>query len=711
MNSEIASRNQQFENPVQREWRLLLRGAWLVFALGCAALFVAALPIAFREHGANVTFVEQNWLGGFSREAAQFLLVASDIVIVVVFYAVATLTLWRKADEHIAWFVAFLFVALGVIIPSPLWTLAFYFPEWYLPVQIIYAFAAIGIINFCYLFPDGRFVPRWTLALAIFWTLWFCGIMLTILATPRAELAAEPSQILVMPFGLNQLAVEFRYLIGLFAVATWVYAQVYRYRKISTLRQQQQTRWAVFGIAAALIVFMAIPLPLVLNSAFREHGVEKFFYETFLVRLGTLAFLLFPIAIGISILRSRLWDLDPIVNRTLVYGALSFIIIALYAFVVGLLATLFQQIGNFIIALIATGLVALLFQPLRERLQRAVNRLMYGERDDPYQALSKFSQRLEMTLAPSAVLPSIVETVAQTLKLPYAAIALKQGEQFEIAAEYGNRNAMVGEKNTLELSLTYQRDEIGKMILAPRSRDETFSDTDLRLLNDLAREAGVAAHAVRLTSDLQKSRERIVTTREEERRRLRRDLHDGLGPSLASITLQLEALRNMMQKNPDAANQLINDLQTQMQTAITDVRRLVYELRPPALDDLGLVPALRQYAARTSQVEGLKITIEVAEPLPPLPAAIEVVTYRIALEAITNVVRHAHASCCVVKLWLDGALHLEITDDGIGIASDRHAGIGLNSMRERAAELGGTFVIEPDSERGTRVTARLPLPD
>lgn len=107
----------------------------------------------------------------------------------------------------------------------------------------------------------------------------------------------------------------------------------------------------------------------------------------------------------------------------------------------------------------------------------------------------------------------------------------------------------------------------------------------------------------------------------------------------------------------------------------------------------------------------MKITIEVAEPLPPLPAAIEVVTYRIALEAITNVVRHAHASCCVVKLWLDGALHLEITDDGIGIASDRHAGIGLNSMRERAAELGGTFVIEPDSERGTRVTARLPLPD
>jgi signal transduction histidine kinase len=215
---------------------------------------------------------------------------------------------------------------------------------------------------------------------------------------------------------------------------------------------------------------------------------------------------------------------------------------------------------------------------------------------------------------------------------------------------------------------------------------------------------------VRLTADLQKSRERIVTTREEERRRLRRDLHDGLGPSLASITLQLEALRNLMRKNPDAANHLINDLQTQMQTAITDVRRLVYELRPPALDDLGLVSALRQHAARTSQVEGLNISVEVSEPLPPLPAAIEVVAYRIALEAMTNVVRHARATSCVVRLWLTDALHLEITDDGIGIAPDRHAGIGLNSMRERAEELGGTCRIGLNAPGGTRVVARLPLP-
>ncbi len=695
-----------------REHQLfILRGAWLVFALAGVAMFLLALPLSLREHSADVSFVPNTWFGIASRELVQFFPPVIDIIIAFTFFAVAALVMWRKANERMALYVAFLFVAFGISVPSTIWTLVFYYPEWNAPVQFVYGASVAGGITFFYLFPDGKFIPRWSIALAISAVLWTSGVALTILTAPNGDALGErSSQIFIAPFALNTLPLAFRYLFIIGWLGTVIYAQLWRYRNVSTPAQRAQTRWAVLGIALALIIFSALNLLFVLVPSFRAYGASRFVYETLVLPIASLGIALFPVSIGISILRARLWDLDPIVNRTIVYGALTVIIIALYALVVGLLATTFQQIGNFAISLIATGLVALAFQPLRERLQRAVNRLMYGERDDPYQALSKFSQRLENTLASSAVLPSIVETVAQTLKLPYVAISLKQGEQFEIASEFGNRSVLLNEKNILELPLTYQRETIGKMILAPRSRDETFSANDLRLLNDLAREAGVAAHAVRLTDDLQKSRERIVTTREEERRRLRRDLHDGLGPSLASITLQLEALRNLMRNNPDAANQLINDLQSQMQTAITDVRRLVYELRPPALDDLGLVSALRQHAARTSQAEGLNISIEVPENLPPLPAAIEVVAYRIALEAMTNVVRHANAKNCTVCLWLDDALHLEITDDGIGIASDRHGGIGLNSMRERAQELGGTFVIEPNSEKGTRVVARLPLP-
>jgi GAF domain-containing protein len=176
--------------------------------------------------------------------------------------------------------------------------------------------------------------------------------------------------------------------------------------------------------------------------------------------------------------------------------------------------------------------VAVLFQPLRSRLQRGVKRLMYGERDDPYAVTSRLGRRLEATLAPEAVLPTIVETIAQALKLPYAAILLKEGEGFQTTAAYGSPT---GEPGTLPL--VYQREEIGRLVIAPRAPGEEFLAADRGLLEDLALQAEVAVHAVRLTSDLQRSRERLVATREEERRRLRRDLYDGLGPTLASLAL------------------------------------------------------------------------------------------------------------------------------------------------------------------------------
>ncbi|HET9492649.1 MAG TPA: GAF domain-containing sensor histidine kinase [Chloroflexia bacterium] len=409
------------------------------------------------------------------------------------------------------------------------------------------------------------------------------------------------------------------------------------------------------------------------------------------------------VAVGIAILRYRLYNIDLLINRTLVYGALTAGVVAAYVLLVGSLSVLFQSSGNFVLALIATGLAALLVQPLRERLQRRVNRLMYGERDDPYAVLSNLSQQLKTTLAPTAVLPSITEAIARTLKLPYVALALKQDNRLEIAAAYGLPSGA-----PLQLPLVYQAETVGQLYVAPRAPGEPFTPAERRLLEDIALQAGIAAHAVRLTVDLQRARERLVTAREEERRRLRRDLHDGLGPQLASMTLTVAATRELLHHDAGAADVLLQELAGHTQAAIADIRRLVYALRPPALDDLGLVPALREQAANYSQ-HGLQITIDAPDQLPPLPAAVEVAAYRIVQEALTNVVRHARAKTCTVRLTLNDGLDVEVRDDGAGLPAGSRAGVGLTSMRERTSELGGTFQIESVPGGGTSIRARLPL--
>jgi len=225
----------------------------------------------------------------------------------------------------------------------------------------------------------------------------------------------------------------------------------------------------------------------------------------------------------------------------------------------------------------------------------------------------------------------------------------------------------------------------------------------------------------RLTQDLQRSRTALVTLREEERRRLRRDLHDGLGSALASLNWRAGALRQALTHDPTAADALVAEQQTIIRSTLADIRRLVYDLRPPSLDELGLVDALRERAAHATiptSTDGdreygelSQVSVEVAGELPPLPAANEVAAYRIVQEALTNVVRHAHATICQVRLSVvEGTLYVEVTDDGVGMAAGQQAGVGLHSMRERAAELGGKCHIQPGPRGGTQVCASLPFP-
>jgi signal transduction histidine kinase len=410
------------------------------------------------------------------------------------------------------------------------------------------------------------------------------------------------------------------------------------------------------------------------------------------------------VAASIAVLHYRLYDIDLVVNRTLVYGALSLLVVGMYILIVGSVGAVFQARGSLLISLAATGVIAVLFQPMRERLQRDVNRLLYGDRDQPYEVLSLLGRRLEGPGVPEAMLASIVRTIAQALKLPYVAIAFSNGDARKVVSEFGDPTGA-----EFELPLAYKGGRVGLLICGPRGPSELFTDAEQKLLQDIAVQAAVAVHALKLSAALQRSRERLVMAREEERRRLRRDLHDGLGPHLASLGLKLDAAHNLLRDDPQAAGALLLQLRRQVKEAVGDVRRLTDNLRPPVLDELGLLLALRTTTGGQFLKKGLRIDIEGPDEIPPLPAAVEVAVYRIVQEAVTNVARHANATSCSVRLRVGESLELEILDDGIGLPESIVSGIGLESMRERTAELGGRFRIEPLPERGTKVMAWIPL--
>jgi signal transduction histidine kinase len=678
-------------------WLRLARAAWVTITILSVTLFVASLPAYYDQlrtactgdacisHQLTPEGMQALRELGLSAGFYAAYSLALGVLFASVCLAVAAVVFWRASRERVALIGASMLVLFGVVFPEIPRALAQQ-PLWHWPVSVLGFLGFVSAALFINLFPGGRFVPRWTLWATL---VWIVAIGQGIFFPGSTDLSWVSL--------LNTLG-----FVG--AASASLSALVYRYLRKAHQVQRQQVKWVVFGIVAGLGGVVSVAL---LGVVFPTPGPPGLF-DTLGVRLAqTFMLLLVPLSIGIAILRYRLWDIDFIINRSLVYGALTASVVGLYVLVVGGLGVLLRVQGNLLVSILAAGLVAMLFQPLRARLQRAVNRLMYGERDDPYAVLSGLGERLEATLAPKAVLPTVVETVVQALKVPHAEVLLQREDGFETAAQHGMPSG-----EPLVLPLVYQNETFGRLVISPRAKDESFTPADRRLLEDLTRQAGVAAYTVRLTADLQRSRERLVTAREEERRRLRRDLHDGIGPQLAALTLKIETARNRLGGDPTARD-LLSDLAERARATVADVRRSVHALRPPALDELGLVPALRETAAQYSQ-NGLQVHVRAPDELPPLPAAVEVAAYRIAQEALTNVVRHAGARVCTVCFRLDkdaGLLRLEVEDDGRGIGWDGHHGVGLSSMRERAEELSGECVLETAPGSGTRVRASLPIQD
>lgn len=337
-----------------------------------------------------------------------------------------------------------------------------------------------------------------------------------------------------------------------------------------------------------------------------------------------------------------------------------------------------------------------------------MNRLMFGQRDEPQMVLLELSKQLQTAILPKDLLETSVNTIARTLKTPYVAIAIRRGEDQVMQTEYGaNRTP------TQALPLIYQNEAVGELVIGQRSPGERLNRADQVVLESIAQQLGAVVYAVRLQSDLQTARERLVITREEERRRLRRDLHDGLGPALASQPLQLDIAIEHIPDKPALAVEVLNQMKRNMQGFVSDIRRIIHDLRPPALDELGLTEALRGALTQLNiHSQNLHITLS-ADDLPPnLPAAVEAATYRITMEAATNVIKHAQSRHCWITLQIvkyPRQLQITIEDDGVGLPLAVVPNVGLHSMRERAEELGGVFQIQPRLTGGTRLTVLLPL--
>jgi signal transduction histidine kinase len=411
--------------------------------------------------------------------------------------------------------------------------------------------------------------------------------------------------------------------------------------------------------------------------------------------LTAAAMLPLPLAVLAAAQHFGRWGADLALSRALRWA------LVLAVALVGYLAVV--DLGGS--PLIAVAGIALAAAPLDRLLRPRVNRLVHGRHDDPYAVLARIGGRLaaasDATTVSEQLLPDLVQTLAGTLRLRFAGVEFSGGDLV---------SSGTGGAGIERIPLHYGGAVVGTLLVD--AGPGGLSRGARRLLDPLAASAAVAVHTVALTRDLERSRQALVTAREEERRRLYRELHDGFGPVLAATALQAETARDLLDTDPQMAAKLLDKVVPQLRGTVDDVRGIVHGLRPPALDDLGLGSAVRELAGRFATARR-KVDIDVSlDGLPgPVSAAVEVAAYRIMAEALTNVSRHADADRVAVTLRRDGeGLRLTVTDDGVGVPAVRRDGLGLASMHERAKELRGSLVVGAGAGgRGTLVDAWLPL--
>lgn len=536
--------------------------------------------------------------------------------------------------------------------------------------------AVFGFLPVGYFFPSGQAAPAWSRWLLLGWlAAAIVAVAFSWNPFPRPALLALTA--LILPL-----------------LVSIVGCQIWRYRRASGLTERQQTKWLMLALsllAARMLVVVLVPQGTVADGSAAG---------TVLAISGPITTTALPAAIGFAMLRYRLFDVDLVIGRSIVYATVSGFVLAACLGIAATAGLVWPAGPPLLGPVVAAAVAGLGLAPVHRRTRARVNRWLYGDRDDPATVLGRLADSLSQTSALTDTLERLATTLLNALRLGAVEVVAEDAGGAPLAtAQAGTDHST----DPSEFPLLFEGRRVGVLRVHLRP-GERLRRPVAELLQRTANSAGIAVHAALVTTRLQRSRAELVAARESERARLHRDLHDGVGPTLASVAQRIENAGQVLALDPERAAAILAGAKDGADRAIAELRGAVTGLRPPALEQLGLIEALR-----TPWTNAVAMDVEILGDPGDLPLAAETAAYRIAMEAIGNAARHSGGTRCRVDVCIsDGALRLQITDDGVGGASPTPTGNGLATMRERAEELGGWLRVS-DGAPGTRVEASISL--
>jgi hypothetical protein len=403
-------------------WLVLARMVWIALALLIVVLYLIGSPITFQylknvciaacSNGPQLTFNQAHAFQshGLTLSFYATYVLAFELVFVVVWFLVAILIFWRKSQERLAWFVSLMLLTFGATYVDPLTVLAQQHPIWALSTHIVGFTGVVTLVLSLYLFPNGRFVPRWTGVIGLLWALWTLYWFL-------------PTN----PYGINSPLWGIPY-VGVLALG--VFAQIYRYLRVSLPLERQRTKWVVYGFSVAILAFLA----LILGGSFLPSSLVQGTLSPLLIQPAFYLFMLIiPLSIGIAILRSRLWDIDIIINRTLVYGTLTVLLALVYLVLIFALQYLLRGIisqNNDVAIVVSTLAIAALFQSLRHRIQAIIDRRFYRRKYDAAKVVETFSATLRNEVDLSQLREHLLNVVQETMQPAHVSLWLRSTQRY-----------------------------------------------------------------------------------------------------------------------------------------------------------------------------------------------------------------------------------------------------------------------------------------
>jgi signal transduction histidine kinase len=552
------------------------------------------------------------------------------------------------------------------------------------------------------LFPHGRLPsPRWRWAARLAGT----GITLVLIGAAGGALTVPVRSLVVEEtvtfptWGLGLAAVGGGMV--LVAAIASVTSLVMRFRR-SRGEERQQLKWVVYaGVFAFLIIAIQF-LPVTVPS--------------WLEPIVGLALLTIPVASGIAILKYRLYDIDVVINKAVVYGLLAVFVSLVYVGIVVGIGALVGSRGNLLLSIVATALIALAFQPVRERARHLANRVVYGKRASPYEVLSRFSQGMGGTYSAEDALPQMARIMGEGTGAARAEIWLRVGGELRLEAVWpdptrGRTIQIAGGElphipgAARAFPVEHQGELLGAVAIS-MPRGEAVTPATEKLLQDVASQAGLVLRNVRLIEELRASRQRLVTAQDQERRRLERNIHDGAQQQLVALSVKLRLAETMARKDADQGAELVAEARLETQDALDNLRDLARGIYPPLLADQGLAAALESQARKSTVPVQVK-----PNGVGRYPQEAEAAAYFCVLEALQNIAKYAQASRVTVRLRSeDGHLVFAVEDDGRGFDIEAvPRGSGLQNMADRLEALGGRIDIHSEPGAGTTVTGRIPV--